>query len=275
MSLFSKKNKTLVIFIGLILFHLILISFQIYSEEVENFLERSFFFIFSPIKHGFVSLFQNIGDGWDNYISLRDAQKEKNKLEKQIFLLRQENKMLKKSLRNFTNEEEMKSILSEFKENILPAQIIDLDFSIYYKSAVLNKGSIDGVKKNMIVLDKYGNLLGRIVKPVSLKESRMQLITDSESGISVYTEKNKIFGILTGDSEGGCKLEYIISTTPGIQVGDTLITSGFDEIYPYGIRVGTIISIIKTTSIYQTIKVEPFFKFHDLDKVAIVKTNFD
>ena len=193
-------------------------------------------------------------------------------MKEQIFYLQQENDLLRKALRKFRSEREIEESLLQMHENILPSRVIGLDPSNFYKSVIINRGTLDGIKKNMVVLDKNGDLVGRIVDAISLKEARIQLITDNESGISVFSERNRIRGILVGDGEGQCLMHYVLATTSAEEIseGEDVITSGYDRIYPSGIRVGRIVSITTDTSLHKHIVVIPYFDFRYLDQIAVI-----
>lgn len=270
MPLFLKERKSLVVLTVLIFFQLILISTQIPLGYGENYFEKAVFSVFSPIQHGILSLFRSMGEYWENYFYLQNVQGQNRKMKDEMFFLRQENNLLRNALENLRSAKEIEESLLRLHENILVAQVIGFDASNFYKSAVINKGSLDGLKKDMIVLDKNGNLVGRIINPIALKESRVQLITDNESGVGVFSQSKEVMGILNGDDKGYCFLEYIHVTTEGIYEGEDIITSGKDGLFPSGIKVGKIVSITISTSLFKQIKVEPYFDIRDLDQVAII-----
>ena len=122
----------------------------------------------------------------------------------------------------------------------------------------------------MIVLDKYAQLVGRVTGTIGLKEARVQLITSSESGIGVHNKKD-ILGVVNGNDEGMCILKYIEGTESGVETGDILITSGFDNVYPPGIPVGKIVTMKTTDELFKDIFVQPFFKLRSLDQLAVIK----
>lgn len=270
MPLFFKERKSLTVLTALIFFQLILISTQVPLGYGENYFEKAVFSVFSPIQHGIVSLFRSIGEFWENYFYLQNVQSQNRKMEDEMFFLRQENNLLRNALENLRSAKEIEESLLRLHENILVAQVIGFDASNFYKSAVINKGSLDGLKKDMIVLDKNGSLVGRIINPVALKESRVQLITDNESGVGVFSQSKEVMGILSGDDKGYCFLEYIHVTTEGIYEGEDIITSGKDGLFPSGIKVGKIVSITTSTSLFKQVKVEPYFDIRDLDQVAVI-----
>ena len=165
--------------------------------------------------------------------------------------------------------------LATIRKIVLSARVIGVDASSYYKSIIINRGSADGVKANMAVCDKHGHLVGRVIEPVTLKEAKVQLITDEDAGVSVISGIDKVVGILSGDSRGGCRIRYVVTTTPGGQVGEDLFTTGYDKLFPPGIMVGEITVIKMDSSFFKTITVRPFFSYGDLDQVAVLKERFE
>ncbi len=270
MPLFLKERKSLVVLTALIFFQLILISTQVPLGYGKNYFEKAVFSVFSPVQHGILSLFRSIGEFWENYFYLQNVQSQNRKMKDEMFFLRQENNLLRNALENLRSAKEIEESLLRLHENILVAQVIGFDASNFYKSAVVNKGSLDGLRKDMIVLDKNGSLVGRIINPIALKESRVQLITDNESGVGVFSQSKEVMGILSGDDKGYCFLEYIHVTTEDIYEGEDIITSGKDGLFPSGIKVGKIVSITTSTSLFKQVKVEPYFDIRDLDQVAVI-----
>ena len=271
MPLFLKERKNLRILIALIFFQFLLISMQVPIGEKASIFEKTAFSVFSPVRHGILSFFGAIGNIWENYFYLRNVQDQNEKLNEEIFYLRQENNLLRNAMQMFRNEREIQENLLKMHENILPAQVIGLDTGNFYKSVIINRGTLDGIKKNMIVLDKNGNLVGRIIDSISLKEARVQLVTDNASGISIFTKK-RFQGILVGDGEGQCLMEYVLATTTTDEIseGEDLITSGYDRIYPSGITVGRIVFITTDASLHKHIIVDPYFDFRYLDQIAVI-----
>jgi len=270
MPLFLREKKSLTVLTALIFFQLVLISLQAPLGQEQNYFEKAIFAVFSPIQHGTVSFVRKIGNLWKKYFYFQNVQSQNQRLREEIFILQQENNLLQNTLRRFRGEKEIQDNLLAIRENILVAQVIGLDASNYYKSLVIDKGSLDGLKKNMVVLDGKGHLVGRTIDPISLKEAVVQLITDTESGVSVFTEE-RVMGVLTGDARGRCFLNYILATTRDISIGEEVVTSGFDGIFPSGIKVGKIISITERGPLFKGVKVQPHFDFRQLYQVAVVK----
>ncbi len=265
-----KDQARFAIFFGLLFLHLILISLQVPKGNEPTYFERGIFALFSPIQHGVGSFFGGLKNFWGDYFYLRDVRRQNQELRSENFLLRQENQVLSNLVLKFRNEQEITDLLGSLSRSVLVASVIGLDSSQIYKSVVLSKGSRDGVKNDMVVLDRRGYLVGRVINPISLKQARVQLITDDESGVGVLTERFKVVGVLSGDGGGRCLMKYVLKTNREVASGEQLITSGFDGIYPSGLPVGRIVSVSENSSLFKKILVVPYFDFSDLDQVAVI-----
>jgi rod shape-determining protein MreC len=122
----------------------------------------------------------------------------------------------------------------------------------------------------MIILDRRGRLVGRVIEPITLKQARVQLITAEESGVGILSERNRVIGVLEGGASGKCLMRYVLKTNRDISEGEEIVTSGYDGIYPSRIPVGRIISIADDAALFKKIIVEPYFDFSELDRVAVL-----
>ena len=77
---------------------------------------------------------------------------------------------------------------------------------------------------------------------------------------------------MTGRSTEVCDLRYVLASATGGKEGEELRTTGFDKIYPAGIRVGAIQSLEQdeASPIFRRIVVKPYFRFDTLDVVAVL-----
>ncbi len=265
-----KEKRNLILLAGLVFLHLVLISVQAPKGDEPAYFERAIFAVFTPIQHGIAAFFQKARDFWNNYFYFRQVQKQNQSLRAELFMLRQENQLLKNILKGYQGAEEIQRLLSPLSRSIIVASVIGVDSGHVYKSVVLNKGSVDGVKKDMVILDRRGRLVGRVIEPITFKQARVQLITDEESGVGVLSEQNRVIGVLNGGPTGKCLMRYVLKTNRDISEGEEIVTSGYDGVYPSRIPVGRIVSIAEDTTLFKSIVVEPYFDFSELDRVAVL-----
>ncbi len=255
---------------GLVFFHLLLISVQVPRGDEPSYIERAFFAVFTPAQHGVASFFDGLKNFWKNYFYFRDVRERNQRLEIEAFELRQEILALRNLLLKYRGTEEVQTLLSSLSRSIVVASVIGFDPSQIYNSIELNKGAAHGLHRDMVVLDRKARLVGRVVEPVSSRRARVQLITDGDSGVGVYTERFRVLGILQGDAKGKCILKYIFKTNREVVEDEEILTSGLDGIYPSGIPVGRILSIeVRETELFKSIVVEPYLDLSDLAQVAV------
>jgi rod shape-determining protein MreC len=268
----GEKRRSALVLAGLVVFHVVLISIQVPKGAEKTLFERTVFFVFSPVQRLATGVVHGVSSLWRGYFDLRGVRREEQKLKREVFFLRQDVRFLEDRLRLYRSESELRASLAEFRGTIVPARVIGIDSANPHQSIVIDKGRLDGIAKDLAVCDMSGALVGRTIEPVSLKETMVQLITDKDSSVGVMSVVDRLTGSLAGRSAALCELRYVLASVTGGQPGEELLTTGFDKIYPAGIRVGRIFSLEKdkASPIFRSILVEPYFRFNTLDVVAVL-----
>jgi rod shape-determining protein MreC len=271
MPRFWERRKPLLVLAFFVVLHLFLISIQVPRGSGNTFFEKGIHFVFSPVQRGVVSVFHAVANLWKGYFDLRDVRAESRELKLDLFFARQENWFLEDRLKYFEAKEETRTALEAFKDSLILARVVGVDTANRYNSLVVNKGLVEGVQIDMAVCDRFGNLVGRTVEPISFNEATIQLITDERCSVSVVSEVARLYGVLSGTSGELCLLDYVFVTTEGGEVNERLLTTGYDGIYPAGLRVGRILSIQpREGTVFKDIVVQPFYRFNSLDAVALL-----
>src|SRR5205807_6593753 len=103
-----------------------------------------------------------------------------------------------------------------------------------------DKGSDYKLKPNMAVITPDG-IVGK-VKEVYATSSQVLMINDRDSGAGVILEKTRLQGDLHGSSQGETVVKNVMSDEK-VDVGEKVITSGGDKIYPKGLPVGNVTAV--------------------------------
>ena len=135
--------------------------------------------------------------------------------------------------------------------------------SPYLNSFIINIGSSKNIKNGMAALDGK-NFIGRIVD-VNFFSSRVLLVSDLNSKISVITEPSTHHAILSGHGEIEPTLEYL-PENHNIVEGDKVYTSGKEGIFSPGIPVG-VVEIEKD--------ITTVLLFSDLSQITFVNINLE
>ncbi len=158
--------------------------------------------------------------------------------------------------------------------NLIKANVVDNSLTKTDNYVTLDKGSDDGIRKDMGVIDRNG-VVG-VVYMTTPKYSLVISILHSKSNISCKILGSGYFGPLKW--EGGDSRYAYLSDLPRhakFSLGDTLVTSGYSEIFPSGIMVGTVdhIGNSKDGLSYQ-LKIRLATDFGKLNSVRIIPVSF-
>ena len=235
-SAFLKKgNKQRFSLIGLIFFSIGLLILSRINLPVTNYLKitlneivyRSSFIVSIPEKkiQDISIIIKDHLNVYNDYLLVKEELKtlETKKYETQF--LKEENKRLKKTINEYIYN----------SEELVAKVLIDKN-SPFLKSIIVNKGSKDGIKLGMAVLDGT-YLVGKIVE-VNYSTSRVLLISDLNSKIPVGIEPGNIQSILSGTGRINGKIEYLEADLL-IQDKSIVYTSGSGGLFKPGIPIGT------------------------------------
>jgi rod shape-determining protein MreC len=276
MPRFLKEHRNIVIFAGLLFAQFVLISLQVPLGEEPSYFEKALFVCFSPIQRAVHGLVQGIEGLWNRYLYLRHVEAQNRELRDDLFRLTQKNLALESEVAGLKEARELANRVAELGHPYVIAAVIGRDASNLYKSILINRGARNGLRYQMPVVDKSGSLIGRVINPISPGEAMVQLITDDDSAVGVESATSKVQGILYGDAKGErCWFRYVLATNEQVAEGDELVTSGFDKIYPPGLRVGVISSVRTDGSLFKRIAVRPHLNFKEMRLVAVLTRNSD
>ena len=206
-----------------------------------------------------------------NFSSVRAENKE----------LTKENEELKNKLTENSDLEEENQRLKDLLDlknqnenyNYIATNIIAYAGNGVIDGYVIDKGSNDGIKKNMVVVSGAG-LVGQ-VSNVGNNWSIVQTIINENINVSVMIESTREnTGILQGYKNNANEYLLKVSNLPmdsEVQEGDQIITSGLGMLYPKEIRVGEVISVEEDkVKVMKTAVVKPSVDFNKLEELCII-----
>ena len=220
--------------------------------------------------------FKNFGRMIDDYLNLKNVQKEnkilKSNIEK-IESIEAENEELKREIEELKHELNIEHVLSDY--DYLNATVINRNASVWYNNLTIDKGSHNGIKKGMVVINSTG-VIGRITN-VSTFSSDVKLITTTDTNnkisVTIKSGDNSLTGLINGyDYKTKCLEVEGLSNTEEVTVGDLVYTSGLGGVFPSGILIGKVESI--TTDVYdlaKIINVSPSANFEGINYVTVLK----
>lgn len=166
-----------------------------------------------------------------------------------------------------------KQTASQF--DLVAAKVIARDPSNWTSTIVINKGQDDGIQKDMAVITPQG-LVGNVVSVVK-SSARVQLILDPRSSVGglVQRAESRVAGIIAGDNKKQMMVRMInIPRDADIVEGDKIVTSGFGGIYPKGISIGDVESIVNDEGgLLKCAILKTTVDFQRLEEVSVIVTS--
>jgi len=148
------------------------------------------------------------------------------------------------------------------------AAVIARDPSPFLKYVVINKGSDDGLRRGMPVVNAQG-LVGRIAA-VTAKAARVQLVIDPSSSVNVRIEPAESDAVLLGSLTGDLSLD-LIPQAADVAPGNLVLTSGLGGNFPPNILVGQVNTVRQeATALFQTATIQPAVDFTRLEIVLVI-----
>ena len=234
-----------------------------------DYVQRGILDAVAPISKSFQWTVQGVKGIYEEYLALRKTREANVQLRQEITRLQTQ---LTEYHEAYLENQRLRRLL-DFKNTVkaeaIPAQVVVHDPSGWFQTLIVDKGALDGVGADMPVVNDEG-VVGRVMD-VSEHYARVVLITDPASAIDGMIERNRMRGVLAGKDASSCLLKYVRGNFD-VQMGDLIITSGKDGVFPKGLRLGRVKGVRKDpVALFQIIEVEPAARLGALEEVLVSK----
>lgn len=265
--MFSKKSMVIIGIFVLIIVNIVALSLNYKRRDPSHSIGQIGIFFVAPFQDAVTQSIRFIRGIWTHYFFLVSVSQENEHLTRALRHSVSKNKQCIETnisnyrLRNLLNFQ--KTINSQ----VLFSEVIGKDPSPWFKTLMIDKGASDGISKGLPVVIPEG-IVGQVTD-VSKYYSRVLLIIDQNSAVDALIQRTRARGIVKGEPGGQCIFKYALRKHD-IRVGDVLVSSGLDGVFPKGLRIGSVAGVVKRTSgIFQDVTVEPFADFEKLEEVAV------
>ena len=153
---------------------------------------------------------------------------------------------------------------------LIPARVINNMLHNVDNYLTLNVGSANGVLPGLGVV-AAGGVVGR-VKVVSEHYATVTSLLHSKTSIASKIKRDGTFGTIRwqGDDPTHALLDNVLRETKLVK-GDTIVTSGYNAVFPEGIFIGTVDSFVKEPDKnFWTVRVRLGINFANLTYVYVV-----
>ncbi len=260
--------------LGIIIFICVVLITLSISRDGESLTgQRGIASLLLPMENGINSIGTMINDRKERNRSVDDLIAENESLKTQIDDL---NNTISSMENNLSELDSLRSLLS-MRElypdyNMVGARIISKESGNWYNKFIIDKGSNDGIKKDMNVI--YDNGLVGIVSDVSSNHATVRSIIDDTSSVSGMLSKTSELCIVNGNlelyEEGLLDVE-MISKNAEVTDGDEIVTSYISDKYLPGLVIGYISDVtMDSNNLSQNAHITPKVNFDNITAVMVI-----
>jgi rod shape-determining protein MreC len=269
MALLEIRHRVGSLLAVVLLGHVILISAQIQSKGGMPVLEAVTFGLFAEVQRAASAGVSLVRESWSHYVGLRHVKTENDTLKRQVADLQVDVQQQRALAEQSRGLERLLGLREQANLTTVAADIIGAGATPDFRTLTVDKGTLDGLQTDMAVIAPDG-VVGRVVVP-SLRAAKVQMLIDRNAAAGALIERSRAQGIVVGAGDERLRMEYVPETAD-VAVGDVVVSSGIDGIYPKGFVIGRVESIEKNGTAYNQILIKPSVDFSRLEDVLVVLT---
>jgi rod shape-determining protein MreC len=267
------RQKAPLWLVGLLFANLIIMAFDAKDSNGKQKVVRVWTQTFaSPIQTASSKATGATTDFFKQITSFNSTARENEELRKQLAAVQDQ---LRIANQQAAENDRLKSLLNlkeQSQYQMVPARVIARDPSVWFNTITISCGSSSGVAVNMPVVTTTG-IVGRVIT-VSPWASQVMLLTDEKAGAGAVVGQlgqSGALGSIRGRQDLGLIEMRYVSGLEKVEVGDSVMTTGQDGIYPPGLNVGQVVDVKNGTATQpHQIFIRPGALLDHLEEVAVL-----
>lgn len=268
----SKVQRTIIIVLILVSIILAILSID---RSAPTIVENGVGSAIEPIQEANTGISNWFGNIFKYFSDQGNLIEENSKLKEELIAARSElNRLNLVENENVELSALLKMQTRYTQYSTVGAQVIAKNPGNWYTTFTINKGTNEGLEKNMVVINGDG-LVGKISE-CGYNYSKVVSIIDDTDAVSAQSLRTGDIGYITANyqQEGYCRMQYS-EDNMDILVGDELVTSHLSEVFPQGITIGYVRNLTDDeNSLAKYATIEPAVDFSNLNYVLVINQNF-
>lgn len=235
------RFRRTVVLAGALVVAFLLMTLQVRHESaVISVTRQVLLFAASPLIRITSGTLHGVQTVWRDYVDLRGLRQENLRLQGEAAVLKRRIQQLEDQALETQRLQRLLGLRENWPAEYLSARVVGKDATNWFKSILLDRGSLNGVRRNMPAVTADG-LVGRVVD-VTPTASRVQLLTDPVSSVGGLVQRTRVTGIVSGNLGAVARVRYL-PLLADVVAGDEVVTSGMGGVFPKGIPVGRITAV--------------------------------
>jgi rod shape-determining protein MreC len=264
-----SRHRSLALLGGVLLVQVLLLAVQIKRDSGGRLIRVWAVTATSPFERAGAWAVGQVRGVWAHYFALQSTSRQNE-------ALRIENDSLKltiSQLQTKAAEADRLAALLNFRQSheqvpMVGARVIAASAGTASRTVEIDRGERDGIRRNMAVITPEG-AVGKVIE-VYRDVSQVLLLTDKYGGAGAMLLSSRIQAPVSGTGEPILLMNYV-ATEDDVKIGERIVTSGMDKIFPRDIPVGTVIEV-KPGNPFKLIRVQPAARLERLETVIVLLT---
>jgi rod shape-determining protein MreC len=262
----SPARQNALLLVVLLFAQLLLMTGNVRRSDGATLLEKGALRVSGPVVGASHVVGGGMGGVVDALRDIRNARRENVLLRGEIGRLRAEvDRRQEQALQN----DRLRRLL-DMKEFLVPrsvgAAVVTASLSNQEHVIVIDRGTDDGVRPDRAVL-AWGGAVGRVIL-ADRRWAKVRLLSDPNSGAAGIVQRSRQQGMVLGRGGGVLEMAYV----PGfadVALGDRVVTSGIDGVFPRGIGIG-VVRASEPSGVARTILIAPEVDYGGLEEVLVL-----
>ncbi|HXX22488.1 MAG TPA: rod shape-determining protein MreC [Terriglobia bacterium] len=263
---FIARHRPSFILAAVLVAQLLLLSLQITRNHDVRLIRVWAVAVVDPFQRSLRAITDISVGAWRTYRHLLRAQQENQELRMQLASAQSQLLQLSEQAAESGRLRALLDFKNQLPFQTVAAEVIASSPGENSNAIFIGKGVDAGLTSDLAVITPEG-VIGKTIAVFS-HSSQVLLLTDPSSGVGIMLEKTRVQGVLKGDSRNLCLIRYIMNEEP-VAFGEAVLTSGLDQIYPKGLRVGSVVGT-SAGNIYKNVEVKPAADLSRLETVLVV-----
>ena len=269
LRLLARYRRATILTAALLLSFLLMTLQVRHETAVVTVTRQVLLFVASPFIKVTAAGVQGVSDIWRDYVDLRGLREENKRLQRETSTFRRRLDQLAEQALETQRLQRLLAMRETPQPEFLTARVVGKDATNWFKTILLDRGSLEGVRRNQPVLAPDG-LVGRVIE-VTPTSARVQLLTDPVNAVGGLIQRTRVTGIVSGNLGAGARVRYL-PLLADVVVGDEVVTSGMGGVFPKGIPVGRITAVERRSgALFQEATLQPAVDLSRLEEALILK----
>ena len=262
------SGRALTILLVLLFGQFVLMSSSVRNATGRTLLEQGVFRVSDPV----LDVAREVGGGVRGVTSgvneVRQALDENRKLRADLLRARAELDRQREQVVENTRLRRLLEMRADLAPRSVAASVLTGRLDPESRVLLLDKGSDDGLAPQLGVVG-WGGAVGKVIA-VDSHRAKVQLLVDQNSGVGGLIQRSRVGGIVYGQRDGSLKMSFV-PTFADVAIGDRVVTSGLEGIFPKGYGIGTVVQVRGAGGASKTVVLRPEVDPAALEEVLVLQ----